>query len=318
MRLAVCAVVACAAVRVAAAQPANDADRLFQEGLALFDEGKFDEACTKFEQSIAKDPRAIGTLMNLGRCNERRGKVATALKLFQEAYDRATEANAVGTRDKAQERIAALAAQVPVVIIKHLAPPLDGEKLVVDDAVVPLDKQELNLDPGTHTFVLTAPGRLPWQSPVTVAVSARKTVELPELQVPKNKTVVTRSSTRRVIGKIATFAGVGVVLVGSGLAVYAKHDYEKQFDDPDGSGPLIAHCGSFPPIAGKQTCDAVGQSRTERDRNIGTGAGVVSVLGLAAAATGVVLWVTAPGDERATVVPTGSASSVGLVLVGRF
>jgi tetratricopeptide (TPR) repeat protein len=320
VRLAIIVVVACAIARVAVAQAPVEAERLFREGLALFDEGKFTEACEKFEQSIAKDPRALGTLMNLGRCNERRGKVATALAMYQEAFDRASEANATTTRDKAQERIAALAVQVPVVTFKRAAAPLAGEKLVIDDKVVPLTKTELTLDPGAHTLVLTAPGRLPFQQTITLAVSARLAVELPALELPKERTVVKRvgGSPQRALGKIATFGGAGLVVIAGAVTLYARHDYDKQFDDPDGSGPALAHCGAFPDVDGKRTCDEVGQARTDRARNLGTAAQLIGAVGITAAAAGLVLWLTAPTDERATLVPTGSATSAGLAIAGRF
>ncbi len=59
------------------AQEPTEADRLFQEGRDLLAAGKPDEACAKFELSIKKDPRAVGTLLNLALCNERLGKLAT-------------------------------------------------------------------------------------------------------------------------------------------------------------------------------------------------------------------------------------------------
>ena len=307
------------AFTTASAQPAPtlEADRLFQEGLALFDKGQFDDACKKFEQSIAKDPRALGTLMNLGRCNERRGKVATAQKLYQEAFDRASESNATVARDKAQERIAALAAQVPVVTLERAGPPLEGEKLVIDDQVISSDKQELLLDPGAHTLVLTAPGRLPYQTTINATIKSRIKVELPVLAVPAQRTVVTRvrSSQRRLIGKIATFGGGGLVLVGGGLMVYGRRDYDKQFEDPDGPGTRIAPCAK---VGNNSLCNATGQSRTERDRNLVTAGTVFGVVGLAAAATGLALWLTAPAEERTTIVPTGTATGVGLAVVGTF
>src|SRR5687768_12791848 len=75
--------------------------KLFEEGRAELQAGRPDAACKKFEQSIRKDPRAVGTLLNLALCNERQGKIASALALFVEAYDRATEAG------EAEQRAAA-------------------------------------------------------------------------------------------------------------------------------------------------------------------------------------------------------------------
>src|SRR5687768_14050398 len=125
--------------------------KLFDEGRAELEAGRADAACKKFEQSIRKDPRAVGTLLNLALCNERQGKVASALALFIEAYDRANEANQVEQRRAAEEHIATLRTQVPVVAISYAGPHLTGEKLLIDDRVVAQDEREVPLDPGPHT-----------------------------------------------------------------------------------------------------------------------------------------------------------------------
>lgn len=304
-------VVLCLLVGIARADapsPTSEAERLFQEGLALFEAKKFDEACDKFEQSIKKNPRALGTLMNLGRCNERRGKVATALALYQEAFDRASESGADVARDKAQERIAVLSGQVPVVVLVRKGPPLEGEKLVVGDKVIASDKKEVQLDPGTYTITLTAPGRLPFQTTVQATVAKRIELELPVLQVPSGKTIVKVRNSRRVGGKVTLIGGVTLVVASSALAAYAKLDYDKQFD---------ANCGVNPPIDGRPSCNEKGQERTERARNLGTIATVFGGAGLVATAVGAYLWFTARG-ERTTVVPTATPGGASVVLLRRF
>jgi tetratricopeptide repeat protein len=333
MRSAIAAAVLLAS-HVAFAQPRSDADKLFDEGLKLFDAGKYDEACAKFEQSIAKDPRAVGTLMNLARCNERRGKTATALALFQEAFDRAVEANLAAARDKAKERIAALSAQVPVIQLSRATAPLPNEKLVIDDKVVAAGTTELRLDPGAHTLVLTAPGRLPYETTFE-ARAGTQTVQLREPEAPASTTDPTGSTgptgptgamgatvqprleppnrSRKRVGQGLVLGG-GVLAIGAGvLAIVAKRDYDHQFVDPDGDGPLLAPCGSFPAINGKPACNVDGQQHTDRDRTFGVAATILGAAGIAIAGAGVYLWLTAPSDGVA-VVPTGT----GVALVGRF
>ncbi|MBA3456761.1 MAG: tetratricopeptide repeat protein [Deltaproteobacteria bacterium] len=313
MRSVVLALLVCAVTRSAAAQNKAEAERLFDEGLALIEAGKPVEACAKFEESLAKDPRQVGVLMNLGRCNQRAGKIATALRLYREAFDRASEANLKTTRDRAQDEIASLVPKVPIVTLSRATPPLPGEKVVVDDIVIPVDRTEILLDPGTHTIVVTAPGRLPYQTEVTLEISERTKVVLPELEAPKT-TVVTRDrSSRALVGKIATFSGIGLALAGTVLIVYAKRDYDQLFE---GATP---HCGMFPPIDGKPTCDETGLSRSERDRNLVDGGSVIAIVGAAAALTGIVLWATAPGETSSTtIVPTTSAGITGMAVTGRF
>src|SRR5262245_23275742 len=301
------------ASRVAIADPKQEAEQLFQQGRQLLADGKTDEACAKFEASFVKDPRAVGTLLNLGLCNERRGKVATALRYFQEAFDHATAANMVGQQKVAQEQIAALTPQVPVLAFELPGAPLPGQRLVVDDQVIANDKKDLQVDPGKHAIVLTAPGRLPYETSVTVAVSERKTVKLPALELG-HTTIVKRSSTRR-IGKIVT-AGGGAVVLGAGvLAAIAKHRYDIQFDgaNPACGGPRGTTMDGLP------ICSPYGKSRVDSARSLGTAATVIGGIGLAAVATGVVLWVSSPSDERRpTVAPTASANSLGLAISGRF
>lgn len=300
------------AIALADTPSVPEAERLFQEGLALFDAGKFDDACEKFDQSIKKNPRALGTLMNLGRCNERRGKVATALRLYQEAYDRAAEAGATAARDTAQERITALAAQVPIVVLKRAGAPLPSEKLVVDDVVLDGSKTEISLDPGPHTFVLTAPGRLPFEKQLAVAASTRVTLELPVLEEPKPEVVVTRvGSTRATLGKVLVIAGGAAAVISGGLVLYAKRDYDKQFT---GNNP---HCTRDVTIEGLPACDSIGKDRTDRARAIVTSSSVLGALGVGAAAAGAILWWMTP-RERSEIVPTASATSVGVTFVGRF
>lgn len=239
--------------------------------------------------------------------------------MFQEAYDRATEANLGAARDKAQERIAVLAPQVPVAKLHRAKPAAPGEKVVVDDVVVAPGVDELALDPGTHALVQTAPGRLSAQTSIAIAVSERRTVELAELQLPATRIVEKDVGSRRTLGRIAAFGGAGLAVVGVGLLGYAKRDYDKQFDDPDGDGPQRAHCGAFPDIGGKASCDAHGQQRTDRDRSLGTIASVVAIGGAVAATAGIPVWLTSPRRaatrEHAVAV---SPTSNGVVVFGRF
>src|SRR5689334_2088270 len=60
------------------------AEDLFQQGVALANQGKWAEAATKFEESNRVE-RAPGTTVNLADCYEHVGKLASAWTLFVEA-----------------------------------------------------------------------------------------------------------------------------------------------------------------------------------------------------------------------------------------
>src|SRR6266481_7047249 len=53
------------------------AEGLFQEGRQLLEEGHVDEACLRLAESYWQEP-ASGTLLNLARCHQTQGKIATA------------------------------------------------------------------------------------------------------------------------------------------------------------------------------------------------------------------------------------------------
>src|SRR6185436_4269196 len=82
----------------AAAQSSNDAAAraLFAEGRKLSSEGKWQEACPKFEESLRLVPGA-GTRFNLADCWEHIGRTASAWSGF---LDVAAEAKAAGQADR--------------------------------------------------------------------------------------------------------------------------------------------------------------------------------------------------------------------------
>jgi tetratricopeptide (TPR) repeat protein len=317
-------VLCCLVPALARAQPAAEppaavdtpaAVELFEQGRADLAAGNVDAACKKFDLSLRKDPRAVGTLLNLALCNERQGKVASALALFIEAYDRANESSSIEQRVAAEEHIATLRPQVPFLVISRAGTALPGEKLLIDDKVVSLDEKELAVDPGTHDVTLTAPGRLPFETQVSAKVSARVKLTLPELAVPRPGVV--RESWRRSYGTFATITGGALVALAGGGILYARHRYDQQFDDPDGAGPKLAHCGSGPTTDdGLETCDRTGKSKVDSARTIGTTSAVIGGLGAATLVVGLYLWISAP--SAVVVTPVAGPEGAGVRISGRF
>jgi hypothetical protein len=290
----------------------SEADRLFREGRELIEAGKYPEACERFERSVARDPRQVGALLNLGLCNEKQGKTATALRYYRQTLAAATDSGSAKTRDHSADRIRVLERDVPVLIFTHEAEPVAGERLLVDDRVVAVD-EELTVDPGKHTVVLTAPDRVPYETSVTVKARERRSIELPALAQPTDRLVTKQPSTRRTVGKALTIAGTATVLAAGGLGFYARRDYDGLFEG------VMPHCGRYPDVAGTPACDEYGLSRSERDRSLLDGAGVIGALGLATLVTGVVLWVTAPTETSTTVVvPTADETGAGVLVQRRF
>jgi hypothetical protein len=140
---------------------------LFEEGRKLLDLGDAAGACTKFEASARLEP-ALGTTLNLARCNDELGRIATAWALYLEVRDRsAGNANRAAF---ASERAAALAPRLPRLVFRITAP---QPGMVIKRDGVPVDSALLSsaipVDPGPRTIEATAPatcrGRAPSRRP---------------------------------------------------------------------------------------------------------------------------------------------------------
>src|SRR5512143_4337650 len=110
--LALAALVVASLGTSAHAEPTPDpriekADRLFAEGKALLGSNLL-QACEKFDESLRENPAAIGTLLNVALCDEKLGRVASAVAKFSEARDRAKEQGLAEHVRAAEEHIAKL------------------------------------------------------------------------------------------------------------------------------------------------------------------------------------------------------------------
>jgi serine/threonine-protein kinase len=175
-----------ASTHSAAAQTSADkaaAEALFDRGLALLKEGKYQEACERLEQSQAIE-RGIGTMLYLAECYEKIGRTASAWALFREA---ASSAQAAGQSERAEagrrraekleKGLSRLTVQVaPGNRVPGLTVQDNGSALLAGVWGVALP-----VDPGVHRIAASAPGYTPWSSEVKVedrAASAELSVPL--------------------------------------------------------------------------------------------------------------------------------------------
>jgi hypothetical protein len=168
------------------------AEQLFVEGRALMDQQQFEAACPKLQASLELDP-ASGTQINLARCYEKLGKLATAWRHYREASDRAVRDGNTARAQVARKLAAELEPRLPRLIITLRSPAgaqgsqgsQGSQGLIVrrDGMPVPaaLFGTAVYVDPGPHEVTATAPGRAPFSATVTVAEAATSTVEIPEL-----------------------------------------------------------------------------------------------------------------------------------------
>jgi tetratricopeptide (TPR) repeat protein len=324
----------------AAAQRSDDqaaAEQLFVQGRALMEQGKLDEACRALEASHKLDP-APGTLLNLALCNEKQGKVATAWALYREVENLARREGQAKREATARERARALQAELPRLLIEVAAQgripglSIEREGSAVDPA---LWGQAVYVDPGAHRIVARAPGYKDWVAEIMVEKGKQASVEIPALQ--RDDTEASgrdavggqdpgsdakgaagpgqdggasgkSGRTRRIVGLGAGGAGVAALAAGLGFGWSARSTWNDAF-----TGGLCD--------ADALTCSPAGQVQTDRARSRALVSNILVAAGVALAATGGALYVTAPGPaEKAgiAVVPVAAPSELGVAVQGGF
>jgi tetratricopeptide (TPR) repeat protein len=157
---------------------------LFDQGRALIAEGQVPEACQKFAESQRLDPGG-GTLLNLARCHEQEGRLASAWSEFQAAQSLARDGNRPDREAEATYRISALEPRLSrLSIVVPAAADITG-------LVVERDGRELGrgawstaipIDGGEHVVRATAPGRQPFTLSIVIGRELdQQTIEVPIL-----------------------------------------------------------------------------------------------------------------------------------------
>lgn len=312
----------------ASAQSNAVAEQLFNEGRELTTQGKWAEACPKFEASLQRDP-ALGTRLNLATCYQHINKLASAWGLFRESADLAKKASDSKRYDFASQQAAALEPRLPKLSIT--APPKAPAGLVVQRDGTPVGVAELGVaiyvDPGPHEVTASAPGFEPVTSRITVDEAKTETVGLPELQAKPEvstppstdmKKVVDDPSTEPSTSPTRTYialgvGGGGIVLAGVGLVFGAqaisKNNKAKQLCGDD------LNCTGDNFDQGKQLVDD--------GRSKGILSTVFVAAGVAAIGAGVVVFLTSPRQTEppramARIVPVLDRDNAGVGIVGRF
>ena len=253
---------------------------VFVEGRQLLGAGRPAEACEKFMLAYEADPGAIGTLLNLGLCNEQSGKLATAARWLRTAQKRARSIELVEADEHAAARLAAIASKIPKLDVRvnvaNAVIKLDGTELVLHEGI--------ELDPGKHFLEISAPNMKPAVRSFEIGLGGRASIDI-ALQP-----IATRAPSHRlayVVGAsgIALWAGTAV------LGVIAKREYDAAStrDQQQQWKDIVRYGGTS-----------------------------MFVLGSAAITTSIVLYVRGRRARETVVVPTATAEHVGLGVSGSF
>ncbi len=310
------------------------ARRLFDEGKAAFDAGRWQEAAGKFRQATAiKD--TPGMRFHLARCEEEQGALVEALV----EYDRAQELMEHGAKapdverllPEAREKVKAkigqlvlrLPADTPAVTVE-----LDGKAVLPSVLSLPLP-----VNPGTHRLRATAAGRQAFSVEVTVPVGGTEhlTIDLPPdpQAQPAAPVTTTRPAPRAedaaISGRSLALAGEATLFVaavttgvvfqikrGAAADRYASANrlILAQLDDP---AQIDSACHQR-----LEGCEQLVAAEDDRSR-AGTVAAVAFVAaGASAVAFGLTYWLWPQGQAPVDVRVGAAPRRLGLTVSGSF
>ena len=253
------------------------AESLYQAGMKLMADGKFDQACPKFVESQRLDA-ASGTQLALAKCYDNSGKNASAWALYKDiAFAFKKAGNAAGEKaatDKSSElekKLSRLqinaAGDAPGLVIRR-----DNEE--VGKAVL---GTPIAVDPGAHVIEATAPGYQVWQTTVQIGKeNDNQSVNIPALTMAPKKANTLRTASF-VVGGVGV-AGLVVGGIFGGLAASGKSKLKTEC--PSNACPPGAAADDLASTKGKATISTIGIA-----------------VGGAAVATGVVLFIVSGKSE---------------------
>jgi hypothetical protein len=157
------------------------AEATFQRGKAHMAAGRVAEACNDFALS-AKLEASTGTFLNLGDCNQKLGKTASAWTWFMKAVSHAADAGLLKMEAYAKKRVAAIKTKLTYAEIRASGTLPNGSVVTRngDDATLVVGIP-VPLDPGEYIFLVKAPGYEDWSTTVRVAGEGKTIV----VQLPK-------------------------------------------------------------------------------------------------------------------------------------
>jgi hypothetical protein len=278
---------------LAQADPAA-AEALFERARELAAQGDFEHACMQFEESRRMAP-AIGTDFNLADCYTHIGRIASAWSLFRDVEAEAKLADQMQRMQLARRRAEEIEPDLPRLrlMIEETASDLEIRRdgLAVGSAqwgsAIPVDL-------GDHVITAVAPGRQMWQARVSVTrVGETVLVTVPPLLgkpvanpiASPSAAVATAGAspstpnvTMRTAGAVVGVGGAAFLIAAGVTILVAKSTYGDAAPFCDGRS-----CATAAAVAERNDARLLG--------NVATG---FAVAGGVIAASGIVLWLSAP------------------------
>ncbi|WP_437565654.1 hypothetical protein [Sorangium sp. So ce542] len=153
------------------------ADALRREAQELLASDRPDAACPKLEESERLRP-STETKLELARCHERTGRLASAWALYAEVEAAGGDAKQGA---EARERAAAIAQRLPrlAILVSDEVKALTGLEVALDGAAAREVGVARPVEPGKHRVTATAPGRQAFSR----EIEARQPGEIVEVRI---------------------------------------------------------------------------------------------------------------------------------------
>jgi|HubBroStandDraft_1064217.scaffolds.fasta_scaffold01326_4 tetratricopeptide (TPR) repeat protein len=156
---------------------------LFEQGRALRDAGRTEDACQKFEAS-SKRFASAGVVFNLGDCYARLGRTASAWTALRDAASIARQAKRLDIASEASARLSDLDPKLMrlAIHVPHATLGLIVRRDTINVMRVAWDAA-IPVDPGLHEIHAEASGYEPWTTSVSVSAPGETvSVEVPALR----------------------------------------------------------------------------------------------------------------------------------------
>jgi hypothetical protein len=253
------------------------AQTLFDEGVKLMEQGRYAEACPKLAESQRLDPGG-GTLLNLGLCYEKEGKLASAWITYNASLSQAIKDGRKEREETSKARVIALEptlAKIVITVPDNVAH-LPGLEVAIDGVRIGSAAWGVPspIDVGNHVMTVSAKEKRTWQQSVAVSRDGQTvTVTVPSLaNAPQERHPdgTPKPSSLRPIGLVigaVGVAGIGVGVVGGIMTVVKRSDSNK----------------ACPVNAGVMMCTQPGVDANDQAKtwawvsNIGFGVGIAGI-----------------------------------------
>lgn len=289
------------------------AEALFDQGRAAMQKRDYETACQRFRESERIDP-AAGTKLNLADCEEKRGRIASAWELFRAALRDLPDGDE--RQAIAAARAAALEPRLPMLTLRLAAGAPASTRVRFGNAEIGPGSfgVPLPLDPGTYTLVVAAPGHASRPVQITLAESARQTVELAPGTANPGRVPAPGSTERpdstaasgggqRTLGYV--FGGVGVLGLAVGAVTGAMVLSKKSIAERECSDEL-------------ELCSPRGKAANDSGRKLAPIATVGLVVGAAGIGAGVYFILSAKHSKETALQMRAGPESAQFALFRRF